>query len=209
LVYRLWLTNGLNGAAIGLFGPFITYWFYRRYGVSAAEIGLLFAVINATSLISNLTITSISRKLGLVRTTTLLRIIVSLLLIPMVLAPTFLIAGAIYLVRMFGQRMALPLRQSYVMGMADPEERSRVAALSNLPAQALSAVTPALAGELFAVVDLAAPFLLSSVLQLANALTFYGFFRNATPAEERQAQAVKSPADPLVEVTDADEELTP
>ncbi|MGC8465839.1 MAG: MFS transporter [Acidimicrobiales bacterium] len=210
LVFRLWITNGLNGAAIGLFGPFITYWFYRRYGVSAAQIGLLFAVINATSLISNMTVTSLSRRLGLVRATTLLRIVVSLLLIPMVLAPTFLIAGAIYLVRMFGQRMALPLRQSYVMGMADPEERSRVAALSNLPAQALSAVTPALAGELFAVVDLAAPFLLSSVLQLANALTFYGFFKNATPREERVAPEREAPTSASVTTsTNQDEEPVP
>src|SRR5579875_996839 len=32
LVYRLWATNSFNGAAVGLFGPFITYWLYRRYG---------------------------------------------------------------------------------------------------------------------------------------------------------------------------------
>ncbi|MGC8481126.1 MAG: MFS transporter, partial [Acidimicrobiales bacterium] len=34
LVYRLWLTNALNGAAIGLFAPFVSYWLFRRYGAS-------------------------------------------------------------------------------------------------------------------------------------------------------------------------------
>lgn len=178
LVYRLWVTNSLNGAAIGMFGPFITYWFYTRYGATAGSIGLLFAVVNAASLISNLSAAPIAKRLGLVRSASGLRAVVALLLVPMVLAPSFLWAAFFFLLRMMGQRIVLPLRQSYVMAMASPGERARVAALSNLPAQGLSAATPTLAGELFDHVSLAAPFLLSALLQLANAITFFIFFHD-------------------------------
>lgn len=186
LVYRLWVTNSLNGAAIGMFGPFITYWFYTRYGATPGSIGVLFAVVNAASLISNLSAAPIAKKIGLVRSASGMRVLVALLLVPMVLAPSFLWAALFFLLRMMGQRVVLPLRQSYVMAMANPQERARVAALSNLPAQGLSAATPTLAGELFDHVSLAAPFLVSSVLQLANAITFFVFFHNRSPQEEEE-----------------------
>jgi MFS family permease len=188
LLYRLWLTNSVNGAAMGMFGPFLTYWFYRRFGASAGAIGLLFAAVNAVSMVSNLSAARVARRFGLVRATAALRVAVAALVVPMVLAPSFAAAGAIYLLRMVGQRIVAPMRQSYVMGMAAPEERARVAALSNLPAQASSAATPALAGELFDHVSLAAPFLVASALQVLNAVLFYAFFRDMAPEEERSAR---------------------
>jgi len=190
LLHRLWVTNTLNGASMGLSGPFLTYWLYRRFGVGANEIGVLFAVVNATSTVSNLSAARIARRFGLVRAATCLRAVVALLVVPMVLAPSFLVAGVILLMRMAAQRVVMPLRQSYVMGMAAPEERARVAALSILPAQGASAVTPTLAGELFDHVALAAPFLLAGVLQLANAVAFFAFFHNRAPEEERVASAI-------------------
>ena len=41
ILLRLWITNSVNGLAVGFFGPFITYWFYQRYGAGPATIGLL------------------------------------------------------------------------------------------------------------------------------------------------------------------------
>lgn len=188
LLYRLWITNTLNGAALGMFGPFLSYWFFRRFGVGAGELGFLYAVVNATSTVSNLSAASVARRLGLVRGTVVLRALVAGLIVPMVFAPSFWIAGAIYLLRMAGQRVVMPLRQSYVMGMAAPEERARLAALSTLPSQAASASTPTLAGALFEVA-LGAPFLIAGALQLGNAILYYAFFHGLAPEEERAAPA--------------------
>jgi predicted MFS family arabinose efflux permease len=184
LLMRLWATNSINGLAVGMFGPFVTYWFFRRYGVGAGQIGLLFGVINAATAASTLSAARIARRWGLVRTVTIVRIAQALLLVPMVLAPTFLLAGAIYLVRMVVQRIGMPLRQSYVLAMADPAERASVGALSNLPSQATQAVAPVVAGYLFDEVSLSLPFLIAGVLQLANALLYWGFFRGLPPEEE-------------------------
>jgi MFS family permease len=184
LLARLWATNTVNGLAVGMFGPFVTYWFFRRYGVGPGQIGLLFGVINAATALSTLSAAGFARRWGLVRTVAVVRVLQGVLLVPMILAPSFVLAGGFYLLRMLVQRIGLPLRQSYVLAMADPEERAAVGALSNLPSQATNAIAPIFAGYLFDEVSLSLPFLLAAVLQVVNAGLYWGFFRNMPPEEE-------------------------
>jgi MFS family permease len=186
LLYRLWVTNTLNGAAVGMFGPFVTYWLYRRFGASQVTISELYLLVNIVTLASGLIAPAIATRYGTVKATSALRIGQGLLLIPMAMAPTFAIAGAIYMVRMFAQRVALPLRQSYVLAMADPSEQAQVAALSNLPAQIAMALAPSLTGYLFDNVSLVLPFELGGIIQTISSVFYYRFFRHARPPEERE-----------------------
>ncbi len=185
LLYRLWATNSLNGMAVGMFGPFVTYWFFRRYGAGAGEVGTLFAVINVATTASVLSAAGLARRWGLVRTVAVVRTAQAVLLVPMVLSPSFAWAGAVYFARMIVQRIGMPLRQSYTIGLADPAERGSVAALSNLPSQAAMATSPLLTGYLFNEVSLSLPFELAAAFQLGNAAAFWAFFRHRPPAEER------------------------
>ncbi|MHB1975292.1 MAG: MFS transporter [Acidimicrobiales bacterium] len=195
LLYRLWVTNSLNGFAIGMFGPFVTYWLFRRYGASAGEIGVLFAVVNLVTAAATLSAAGLARRWGLVNTVGIVRSAQAALLVPLVLMPTFESAGAVYLLRMVVQRIGLPLRQSYVLAMADAEERAAVTALSNLPSQLTMAVSPLLAGYLFDEVSIALPFDIAAVFQGLNAVLFWFFFRDAPPEEEQaQAEAANAPS---------------
>lgn len=196
ILLRLSATNLVNGLAIGFFGPFITYWFFRRYGAGSAEIGLLYAIINLAALVSNLQAANVARRLGLVRAISIGRMLQAVLMVPMVLAPSFWLAGGIYLLRMFAQRMALPLRQSYVMGVVPAEERGRVSAISTLPSQVTMAVTPPLAGYLFDQVSLSLPFEVGALLQAINAAMFWLFFRNMRPPEEQPREPRAASAEP-------------
>ena len=175
-LWRLWVTNSINGLAMGVIGPFMSYWLYRRYGASAAEIGLLFAVVNLGSLVSTLTAAPVARRLGTVRAIVTVRALAGILLIPMALAPVFWLAGAIYFARMVAQRIGQPLRQSFVQDLADPSERASLAALSALPAQATMAGSQVLAGYLFEEVALAAPFLVAAGAQCLTAALYLMFF---------------------------------
>jgi predicted MFS family arabinose efflux permease len=201
LLMRLWVTNSLNGLAVGMFGPFITYWFFVRFGVSAGQIGLLYAVVNALSVVATLSAARLAARWGLVRTVSLVRIAQALLLVPLVLAPTFVMAGAIYLARMIVARIGMPLRQSYVLAMADPEERASVGALSSVPSQAAMSVAPLAAGYLFDEVSLSLPFLLGGMLQLAAAVLYWGLFHLLSPEEERPA-APTAPGPAPADLTD-------
>ena len=203
LLVRLWVSNSVNGLAIGMFGPFVTYWFYRRYGAGPGEIGALFAVINVVTLASTLSAAGMAKRWGLVRTVSVVRVVQAVLLVPMVLAPSFLLAGAIYLVRMVVQRAGLPLRQSYVLAMADPEERSSVAALANIPSQVAMAASPIASGYLLEEVSLSLPFEIAGGLQLVNAVMFWVFFRHRPPAEEEVGTPQTVPANPRNETVPA------
>ncbi len=199
-LWRFWVTNSTNGAGIGLFGPFVSYWLYRRYGVGPGTIGLLFAVVNLGSLASALAAARIARRIGTIRAIMAVRALGGALLVPIVLAPAFWIAGAVYFVRMMIQRVGLPLRQSFTLDMAHPDERASVAALSNLPAQATMAGSQAMAGYLFDEVSLAAPFELAAVLQVANAALYGLLFilrppRPPVSAEVEGAEPELVPAD--------------
>ena len=185
LLVRLWLTNSVNGFAIGMFGPFVTYWLYRRYGVGPGSIGALYAITNVVTLGSAVVAAPLARRFKTVRTVTAVRLVQAVLLVPIALSPVFWLAGLLFVVRMFAQRIGMPLRQSYVLALAHPEERSSVAALANLPAQAAMAGSPVLAGYLFDSVSLALPFELGGALQLVNAVMYYAFFRKVAPEEER------------------------
>lgn len=196
LLYRLWATNTLNGLAVGMFGSFVTYWLNRRYGASQVTIGELYLVVNAVTLAAGAVAPRLARRFGTVRATAILRIAQGILLVPMALAPTLVLAGAIYLVRMFAQRIALPLRQSYAVAMAHPDEQSQVAALSNLPSQLAMAVAPTFTGYLFDEVSLTLPFVLGGLIQAASAVVFWIFFHDLRPPEERAERGGRPPSNP-------------
>lgn len=193
LLVRLWASNSVNGLAIGMIGPFLTYWFYRRYGVGSAEIGLLYAGVNVISMTSTLSAAGLARRWGIVRTVATVRVLTAILIVPMVLAPTFLLAGITYMVRMVVQRAGMPLRQSYVLAMADPDERSSVAALSNLPSQVAMGLSPLASGYMLDEVSLSIPFEIASLLQLINGIMYWYFFRNMPPADELPADSGLTP----------------
>ncbi|HET9075314.1 MAG TPA: MFS transporter [Acidimicrobiales bacterium] len=175
-LWRLWVTNGTNGVAMGLFAPFMSYWMYRRYGVGAGQIGLLFAVVNVGSLAATLVASRIGARFGTVRAISAVRALGGLLILPMVLAPTFWAAGAAYFLRMLAQRIGMPLRLSFVQDLADPAERATVAALSTVPAQVTMAGGQTLAGYLFDEVSLSAPFEIAAVFQCINAALYAVLF---------------------------------
>ncbi|MHB1710677.1 MAG: MFS transporter [Acidimicrobiales bacterium] len=197
-LWRLSVTNSVNGLGIGLFGPFVSYWLARRYGASPAAIGLLFALVNLGSLVSTLAAAGIGRRLGTVRAIVAVRAIGGVLMVPMALAPTFWIAGVVFFVRMLAQRVGMPLRQSFTQDLAHPEERASVAALSNLPAQGTMGAGQVLAGFLFDEVGLAAPFELAAVFQCANAVLYGILFGWAKPSprDKRGDSATSDNTDP-------------
>ncbi len=185
LILRLWATNTLNGLSVGLYGPFITYWFYRRYGVDTATIGVLYTIVNVVALSSGIIAPILANRFGLIRATVMLRIAQSVILIPWALSPTFALAGIFYTSRMVFQRASLPLRQSYALGQAPEGSKARVSSISNIPSQLAMAVSPAAAGVIYDSVSLELPLILGGVLQLASTCLYYIFFKDRPPSEEQ------------------------
>ncbi|MHB8382308.1 MAG: MFS transporter, partial [Candidatus Binataceae bacterium] len=64
LIIRFMITNATNGLAIGMLGPFVVYWFYRRFGASAAQLAEAFFVLNILSAIPYLLAGRLALMLG-------------------------------------------------------------------------------------------------------------------------------------------------
>ena len=177
LLGKFSLTNAFNGFGIGFLGPLLTYWFYVRFGVGPGTIGLLFAVINLITALPYLLSARLGNAFGMVRTVVVTRTVAVTLTALMVLAPTYYLAGALYALRMVFNTLGNPLRQSFVMGMSREEERSTMAAFSNLPMQVTSAMSPPLGGWLMDEGLLGVPLLLATLFQMANVVLYWRFFR--------------------------------
>jgi MFS family permease len=185
LVSRFMLTNSVNGLAVGMLGPFVVYWFYRRFGVGASALAHLFFLINLAAAIPYLMAGRMTRWLGLVSAVAGTRAISCILLIGMVLMPTYALAAALYAMRVIVNVLSIPMRQSYLMGVIDPAERATAAGLANLPMQGTQALSASLAGVLMDHFALALPLVAASALQAVNALLFWIFFRSVRPPEEQ------------------------
>ena len=194
VIGRLALSNLVNGFGVGFFAPFITYWFNARFGSGPGTLGILFALVNLGAAVPYLLAPRLARKLGIVRAVVGVRLLGVILLGLLPFMPTFPIAAVVYFFRMVSQRLSIPLRQSYSMGVVDKEERSAAAGISNLPSQMSSAVSPLISGYIFENLSLELPFEIAAVLQLINAAVFYSLFRNIRPPEETARLAETPPS---------------
>jgi len=184
LMERLWLTNAINGLVIGIVGPFLTYWLSVRYGVTATAIATLYLAANLLTAFSYLAAPAIAHRLRAVPTIIITRWGTFLLMAAMALAPTFFWAFLTYTLRIMVNSIGLPIRQSFVMGIAEEHSRSEVAAFGNLPSQGTAAVAPTIASHLMQSVSEAAPIWLTAAALAVNAALFGLFFRNVRPPEE-------------------------
>lgn len=188
LLVQLGITNATNGLAVGFLGPMLVLWFHVRYGATAHEIGRIYLIIAVVSTLTYLFVGRIVEAIGgAVRTIVLLRVASCAMLAIMPFMPSLWFAGLCYLVRMLFNSVTLPVRQSFVMGIVPPPERSRAAALSNLPSQMFSMVGPAVAGAIIRNFWIGTMLEAASALQLVNAGLYWRFFHGIAPPEEEEA----------------------
>ena len=187
LVSRFMVTAATNGLAIGMLGPLLVYWFYRRFGVDAAEIGKLYFVLNLVAAAPYLLAGRMAARFGSVRAVVVCRAIASVLLGVMVVMPSFWLAGLLYGARMIFNTLSIPVRQSFLMGVIPPAERSAAAGMASFPAQVGSSISPYIAGYLMQQVSLELPLEVAALLQAINATLYYFFFRAVRPPEEINA----------------------
>lgn len=165
---------------------FAAYWFYLRFGVEPATLGGIFFGANLLAGVSALLATRLASRIGLIRTMVFTHLPSNVLLILLPLMPTLPLAIAILLLRFSISQMDVPTRQSYVMAVVPPEERSAAAGITGVARTTGAAIAPLFAGMLFARPALInVPFFLAGGLKILYDLLLYKAFVKAQPPEER------------------------
>ncbi len=156
---------------------FAAYWFYLRFGVQPATLGGIFLCANVLAGISALLATRLAARFGLVRTMVFTHLPSNILLILVPLMPNLPLAALMLLVRFSISQMDVPTRQSYVMAVVAPDERSAAAGITGVARTTGSALAPLFAGMLFATPALiSVPFFIAGSLKIVYDLLLYRAF---------------------------------
>jgi len=165
----------------------VAYWFFLRWGLEPAALGVLFFFVNVLSGVSLLVAGWLAGRIGLLNTMVFTHLPSNVLLILVPLMPTGPLAVAVYLARVSISQMDVPTRQSYTMAVVAPDERTATAGLLNLARVSATAVSPALAGFAFSVAALGLPFILAGALKIPYDLILWRTFRGIRPPEEQES----------------------
>jgi MFS family permease len=160
----------------------IAYWFHLRFGVEPAVLGTVFFGANLLAAVSSLTAARLASRFGLVNTMVFTHLPANVLLILVPFMPTLPLAIGVLLVRSSLSQMDVPTRQSYVMAVVDPAERSAAAGVTGIARTTGAAISPALSAPLVASAGFAAlPFVIAGGLKILYDLLLYRAFRSAPP----------------------------
>ena len=94
-------------------------------------------------------------------------------------------AAIIYLFKSSIDKIDIPLRSAYLMGVVDKEDRVFAAGLSGISRRLPASFGPAVTGYFIQLTSFASPFVISAFLQSVNDIGFYYFFKDVKPPEEK------------------------
>jgi MFS family permease len=164
---------------------FAAYWFYLRFGVDPGSLGVIFFWANILAGFSALLASRLASRIGLIKTMVGTHLPSNVLLILVPLMPTLPLAVAVLLARFSISQMDVPTRQSYIMAVVAPEERSAAAGVAGVARTIGAAISPLCVGFLFArpsMINL--PFYIAGTLKIAYDLLLYKEFVAIRPPEE-------------------------
>jgi MFS family permease len=186
IVYKLAALFAIDSFAGGfVVQSLLALWLFERFDLSLATAGAFFFCSGVLAAFSFPVAAWIGSRIGLVNTMVFTHIPSSLCLIAAAFAPSLEWALALLLVRAALSQMDVPTRSSYVMAVVTEAERPAAAAVTAVPRSLASALSPAMAGALFAAGLQAWPLLLCGGLKILYDLMLLAAFRRIKPPEER------------------------
>lgn len=166
----------------------VAYWFHIRFGVQPAALGMIFFWANILAAVSALTAAALAARIGLINTMVFTHLPSNVLLILVPLMPSMPLAVLMLLLRFSISQMDVPARQSYVMAVVEPDERSAAAGVTAVARSIGAAVSPGISTMLLGSMLMSLPFFISGGLKIIYDLLLYrGFAASRPPAESRPA----------------------
>jgi MFS family permease len=168
----------------------LSYFFFERFGAGELAIAVLLAGARVLNAGSHLAAAWLASRIGLVRTMVFTHVPSSLLLVTVAIAPSFAVAAVLFLLREGLVEMDVPTRQSYVLAVVEPGERTLASGITNLVRLAAWAIAPVVAGATIDEGALYAPLVIGAAMKIAYDLLLWRAFASVRPPEERQSGAM-------------------
>jgi MFS family permease len=181
-ISSLFALDALGGGFLA--SALVSIFFLERFGVGAGTLGLLFFGARVANALSHLGAAWLARRFGLLNTMVFTHVPSSLLLVTVAFAPSFGIAAALFLLREGLVEMDVPTRQSYVMAVVRPEERTLAAGVTHLVRTGGWAVAPSVAGVLMQGVSYTTPLVVGAALKVLYDALLFVAFRGLAPRDD-------------------------
>jgi len=178
----LFFIDALAGGFLG--SALLAYFFHARFDAPDTAIALLFVGARLLNAVSHLAAAWLAERIGLVNTMVFTHIPSSLLLVSVAFAPSFGIAALLFLLREGLVEMDVPTRQSYVMAMVRPEERTFASGVTHLVRLTGWATGPAFAGLIMQFLALGSPLVVGAAMKIGYDGLLWLSFRKLRPPEE-------------------------
>jgi MFS family permease len=169
----------------GSFNNLISYWYYLRFGVGPAEIGLITGIGRFIATISFALGYKMAGRFGTIRAIVMSRLPIVLLNFLTPFMPNFTIVAASRIFMSIFSDIDVPLRQSYIMGVTRSKVRASAYGVVQVVSRFTSSGAPAITGYLYEFVSLSIPFFGAASFQLASAASMYLLFKDIKPPEEK------------------------
>jgi MFS family permease len=184
---------GFLGFGLGIAVQLLPLWFGLRFGVDEADLGPWYAATQLLSLGTVLVIPFLERRLGGPRTVMLSLFASGTSLALIVLAPVFIVAASLFVVRGCFTNLAWPFQQSLLMTATVPEERATAVGAGFAVWGITNALGPLASGALLGAGIFALPVLLGSLMYFCGGLAFgIGFSRLLSRRARQEVAAVGS-----------------
>src|SRR5262249_11441425 len=171
--------GGFQGSAL------FAFFFHQQFGASEATIGMLFVGARIMNAGSHLGAAWLAERIGLVNTMVFTHTPSSILTFTIPFTGSFEVAAILFLLREGLSEMDVPTRQSYLMAVVRPEERTFAGGVTNLARMIARAAAPMLAGTAMQTLALGAPIMAAATMKVVYDALLYFAFRKVKPPEER------------------------
>ncbi len=180
----------------------ISLFFVERFGVGAGAVAALYFCANLANAVSQLLAPMLARRIGLINTMVFTHLPANVLLMLVAIAPNFPLAAALFLLRESMVQMDVPARDSYVMAVVRPEERTFASGVTGLVRLGGWALAPGVAGVMMQGVSLGMPLVVGPALKVVYDVLLFRSFRHLKPPEE-MTQRPQPSGRPAGSTTDA------
>ena len=184
IIMKLATTRAIDTLAVGITLSIFSLWFTLRYSVDIGVVSIVFTFAQVAETLAYLFAPYISRRLGNVKGTVIIRGFGAVVMLLLAFAPTPLIAAILYALRNSFQKISHPLRQSYTMGILDPKIRAAGAGLINIPRILTMSAGPSIGGYLMGISTMFPPLVSETVFAIGDIL-YWIFFKDLKLPEEK------------------------
>ena len=193
IVAQLSVLFGLDSFASSLtVQSYLAFFLAARFGADPQTAGALFFVSGLLTAASFPVAAFLASRIGLISTMVFTHIPSSFFLIGLALAPNLALGAFFLLGRAALASMDIPARQSYLMAVVEPRERTATAGVTNLVRGAAQVPGPALAGSLLAPAGLGVPLIATGVLKIVYDVALFVLFRSRPAPEEARPKVPRA-----------------